>query len=83
MRSAVTTPSWVARILTALQSHSMGMQGVQQMSETRTASILQRIPVVLAVTAASYGLALPTAQQQHRASAQHAAPHAVAKAPTR
>ena len=26
------------------------------MSETRTASILQRVPVILAVTAASYGL---------------------------
>jgi hypothetical protein len=29
------------------------------MNENRTASILQRLPVILAVTAASYGLALP------------------------
>ena len=29
------------------------------MSDNRTASILQRLPVILAVTAASYGLALP------------------------
>lgn len=28
------------------------------MNETRTASILQRVPVILAVTANSYGLAL-------------------------
>ena len=47
------------------------------MSDTRTTSILQRVPVILAVTAASYGLTLPlrndvqpqepqkTQQQQH------------------
>lgn len=29
------------------------------MNERKTASILQRLPVILAVTAASYGLALP------------------------
>jgi hypothetical protein len=29
------------------------------MNENRTTSILQRLPVILAVTAASYGLALP------------------------
>ena len=29
------------------------------MNETRTTSILQRLPVILAVTAASYGLTLP------------------------
>jgi hypothetical protein len=29
------------------------------MNENRTASILQRLPVILAVTAASYGLTLP------------------------
>jgi hypothetical protein len=29
------------------------------MNETRTSSILQRVPVILAVTAASYGLQLP------------------------
>ena len=28
-------------------------------NENRTASILQRLPVILAVTAASYGLTLP------------------------
>ena len=30
------------------------------MNENRTASILQRLPVILAVTAASYGLTLPS-----------------------
>jgi hypothetical protein len=30
------------------------------MNENKTASILQRLPVILAVTAASYGLSLPT-----------------------
>ena len=29
------------------------------MNENKTASILQRLPVILAVTAASYGLAQP------------------------
>ena len=32
------------------------------MSETRTASMLRRLPVILAVTAASYGLQLPAQQ---------------------
>jgi hypothetical protein len=32
------------------------------MSEKRTASILRRLPVILAVTAASYGLAVPGPQ---------------------
>jgi hypothetical protein len=31
------------------------------MNQNRTASILQRLPVILAVTAASYGLAQPPA----------------------
>jgi hypothetical protein len=36
------------------------MQKHMQMNQqNRTASILQRLPVILAVTAASYGLALP------------------------
>jgi hypothetical protein len=52
------------------------------MSDTRTTSILQRVPVILAVTAASYGLTLPlrndmqqaqqpqkTQQQQHHTKA--------------
>ena len=32
---------------------------LRPMNENRTASILQRLPVILAVTAASYGLTLP------------------------
>ena len=39
-------------------------------SETRTTSILQRLPLILAVTAASYGLALHVQQQVHRDSTQ-------------
>ncbi|MEJ6022755.1 hypothetical protein [Ramlibacter sp. PS4R-6] len=35
------------------------MQRTQKSNENRTASILQRLPVILAVTAASYGLTLP------------------------
>lgn len=41
------------------------------MSEVRTASILQRVPVILAVTAASYGLPLQGVQAP-RASAKPA-----------
>jgi hypothetical protein len=44
------------------------MEKARRMNENRTTSILQRLPVILAVTAASYGLALPvgarTAAQQ-------------------
>jgi hypothetical protein len=32
------------------------------MSETRTATMLRRLPVILAVTAASYGLTVPGPQ---------------------
>lgn len=56
-----------------LQSHSK--QG-HTMNEQRTASILQRIPVILAVTAASYGLqaqAARTAPPQAVSSTAHAA----------
>jgi hypothetical protein len=39
-------------------------------NETRTASILQRLPVILAVTAASYGLSLPaSARNAHPVAA--------------
>lgn len=38
------------------------------MNDTRTASILQRVPVILAVTAASYGLPLQAAAERQRAS---------------
>ena len=52
------------------------MEKARRMNDTRTASILQRLPVILAVTAASYGLTLPagarTAVQQHAAKTQHA-----------
>lgn len=37
------------------------------MNNTRTASILQRVPVILAVTAASYGLPLQAAGERPRA----------------
>jgi hypothetical protein len=36
------------------------------MNDTRTASILQRVPVILAVTAASYGLSLQPAGERSR-----------------
>jgi len=38
--------------------------------ETRTASMLQRVPVILAVTAASYGLTLHVQPQAHKTPAQ-------------
>ena len=38
------------------------------MNETKTTSMLQRIPVVLAVTAASYGLQLPAQAQRWSAA---------------
>jgi hypothetical protein len=41
----------------------------ENMSETRTASMLQRVPVILAVTAASYGLKLQPAGERTRAAA--------------
>jgi hypothetical protein len=34
------------------------------MNESRTSSMLQRVPVILAVTAASYGLQLPPSVQR-------------------
>jgi hypothetical protein len=47
------------------------------MSETRTTSMLQRVPVILAVTAASYGLTLhgrnDMQAQPHKASTQQKA----------
>ena len=39
------------------------------MSDTRTASILQRVPVILKVTAASYGLDLKERNERKRAGA--------------
>jgi hypothetical protein len=47
------------------------------MNETRTASILQRVPVILAVTAASYGLALPAGARTVSTSGTPAASHQV------
>lgn len=38
------------------------------MSEHRTTSILQRVPMILAVTAASYGLPTQAQVQAHRSS---------------
>ncbi len=35
------------------------MNGKNNMNERKTATMLQRLPVILAVTAASYGLQLP------------------------
>ncbi|MBC5768268.1 hypothetical protein [Ramlibacter albus] len=42
-------------------------------TETRTMSMLQRIPVILAVTAASYGLTLNVQSPPQKASAQQQA----------
>ncbi len=54
------------------------------MNDTRTASILQRVPVILAVTAASYGLSLQAggerqrnARTGHPARKSEAGPHRV------
>lgn len=49
------------------------------MNQKRTASILHRFAVVLAVTAASYGL--PQAQAQARAAGHGNGQHSPAKAP--
>lgn len=40
------------------------------MSDSRTASMLQRVPVILAVTAGSYGLAFPAEGTRGRHTAQ-------------
>jgi hypothetical protein len=50
------------------------------MNQNRTASILQRFAVVLAVTAASYGL--PQSQAQARATAHGSGHHSTAHAPS-
>lgn len=54
------------------------MQKTHRTHESRTASILQRVPVILAVTAASYGLTLPagarTQATQPTAKTQQAQP---------
>ncbi len=49
------------------------------MNESRTISILQRLPVILAVTAASYGLAAQA--QGQRQERDRSARHAVAQVP--
>lgn len=41
------------------------------MNETRTASILQRVPVILAVTANSYGLELKAREAHKPQAADH------------
>jgi hypothetical protein len=46
---------------------------------TRTSSILQRVPVILAVTAASYGL--PVQSHSQRTERSVTAHHAVAETP--
>ena len=54
------------------------MEKARRMNDNRTASILQRLPVILAVTAASYGLTLPagarTAAHQHAVKTQQTQP---------
>ena len=52
------------------------MNQAKRMNDSGTASILQRLPVILAVTAASYGLTLPagTRTQAHSVKAQQAQP---------
>lgn len=57
------------------------------MSESRTSSMLQRVPVILAVTAASYGLQVPShamrwSTQGTQASATHKAADPGARAST-
>lgn len=48
------------------------------MNETKTASMLRRIPVILAVTAASYGLQVPQQAMRWSAASQ---PRPVSEAP--
>ncbi|HEY1226869.1 MAG TPA: hypothetical protein VGF26_06060 [Ramlibacter sp.] len=51
------------------------------MNENKTSSMLQRLPVILAVTAASYGLQLPVSAAARPAGApkaQNSKTHAVA-----
>jgi hypothetical protein len=48
------------------------------MNENKTVSILQRLPVILAVTAASYGLSLPAAARSSQVNAPQKAPVAQA-----
>jgi len=52
------------------------MEKAKRMNDNRTTSILQRLPVILAVTAASYGLTLPAAArtQAHAAKTQQTQP---------
>lgn len=56
------------------------MERTTRMNEKKTVSILQRLPLVLAVTAASYGLTLPagarTADAPLNAKSQQAQPAA-------
>lgn len=51
------------------------------MQERRTSSMLQRVPVILAVTAASYGLQLPP-HIAARSSSPGISSHAAATQPT-
>jgi hypothetical protein len=57
------------------------------MNETKTTSILQRLPVILAVTAASYGLNVSQAQtpagNQNQTKARTAAPSIATVKPAR
>jgi hypothetical protein len=45
------------------------------MNEARTTSILQRMPVILAVTAASYGLPLHSQNRRLDLARTHRSPH--------
>ena len=56
------------------------MKSKHPMNDKKTVSMLQRIPVILAVTAASYGLQLPP--QAARAGAHVASNSRVVSAPT-
>ena len=58
----------VHSILASLQSHTQAT-GKNEMGDNRTASILQRVPVILKVTAASYGLSLLDRAERMRAAA--------------
>jgi hypothetical protein len=62
-RGIVTQVPWRVPILQAFRQSGNAMT-----NERKTASILQRVPVILAVTAASYGLQFPPAAGKGDAS---------------
>jgi hypothetical protein len=51
------------------------------MNDNKTLSMLQRVPMILAVTAASYGLPLQAHATQARSASTHAVSRSAARAP--